>query len=126
MTIRFRRGLYPPPPHKAEYHPEITSEEYRSPEIIGWGSSWSAPYALCTSEKRADWTIVKVYDFHLESATERGSCGNWTTCGGTNTDTPTHVCRIVQVQGHNENRFDGYGKAVAVFHVDWKHPVKNQ
>ncbi len=117
---------YPPPPTKATYRPEVTSEEYRSPEIIGWGKNWSAPYALCTPQKPADWTIVRIYDFHLESATERGSCGAYTTCGGTNTDTLTHACRIVQVQGHDENRFDGYGKAVAVFHVEWKHQVKNQ
>ena len=30
------------------------------------------------------------------------------------------------VQGHNENRFEGYGRAVAVFHGTWKYPVKNQ
>jgi hypothetical protein len=113
------------PPHKVEYHNEETSEEYRSPEIKAWGLYWSAPYALCTPDKPAGWTIEKVYDFHLESASERNNCGGFTTCGGSNTDTPTHACRIVSVQGHNENRFDGWGRAVAVFHVTWKHPVKN-
>jgi hypothetical protein len=117
---------YPLPPTKVQYHLEETSEEYRSPEIKGWGSNWSAPYALCTPDKPAGWTIVKVSDFHLESASERGSCGAWTQCGGSENDTPTHACRIVTVQGHNENRFDGWGRAVAVFHVTWKHPVKNQ
>jgi hypothetical protein len=117
---------YPPPPTPALVHSEETSEEYRSPEIVGWGSNWSAPFALCTPDKPADWTIVKVYDFHLESATERSTCGAFTTCGGSNTDTATHVCRVVSVQGHNENRFDGYGRAVAVFHVTWRHLVKNQ
>lgn len=116
---------YPPPPTKASYHYVETSEEYRSPKIVGWGSNWSEPYALCTPDKPADWTIVKVYDFHLESTTERATCGQWTTCGGTNTDTSKRACRIVAVQGHNENRFDGYGKATAVFHVTWRHPVKD-
>jgi hypothetical protein len=117
---------FPPPPTAAKIHFEEKSEEYRSPEIVGWGSNWSAPYALCTPDKPAGWTILKVYDFHLDSQTERGTCGSWTTCGGTNTDTSTHACRIVAVQGHNENRFDGYGKAVAVFHVTWKYPVKDR
>lgn len=117
---------FPPPPTSAKFHMEEASEMYRSPEITGWGSNWSAPYTLCTPDKPADWTIVAVTDFHLESSTERSPCGYYTTCGGDNTDTPTHACRTVAVQGHNENRFGGYGRAVAVLHVKWKHRVKDQ
>lgn len=116
---------FPPAPTPATFHIEETSQEYRSPEQVGWGSNWSKPYALCTDEKPEGWTIASVSDFHLESRTERNSCGAWTTCGGAETDTPRRVCRITTVQGHNENRFDGYGRLVSVFHVTWRHPVKN-
>jgi hypothetical protein len=115
---------FPPPPTPAKFHTVESDEEYRSPEITGWGDRWSAPYTLCTPEKPAGWIIVKVYDFHLVSATERGECNHYTTCTGNESDSSTHACRTVSVQGHNENRFDGYGKAVAVFHVTWKHPEK--
>jgi len=99
-----------------------TEETYRSPEIVGWGKNFSAPYTLCTPDKPTDWTIEAVTDFHLESTTERGNCNAFTTCGGNNTDTSAHVCRTVSVQGHDENRFDGYGRAIAVLKVKWKHP----
>jgi hypothetical protein len=118
-------NAFPPPPTMAQVHWEETTQEYRSPEISAWGDQWSPPYALCTDEKPAGWTISKLYGFHLESATVRGGCGSWTTCGGENTDTATHACRVITVQGQNDNKFDGYGRAVAVFQVVWKHPVKN-
>jgi hypothetical protein len=100
-----------------------TIETYRSLEIVGWGKNFSPPYTLCTPDKPSDWTIEAVTDFHLESSTERETCNRWTTCGGNNTDTNAHVCRTVSVQGHDENRFDGYGRAVAVLRVKWKHPA---
>jgi pimeloyl-ACP methyl ester carboxylesterase len=103
--------------------PVETPEEYRSPEITGWGSNFSPPFTLCTPDKPAGWTIADAPILKLESTTERGECGRYTTCGGDNTDTPTHACRTISVQGHNENRFDGYGRAVAVLHVNWRHPA---
>jgi len=103
-----------------------TQEDYRSPEITGWGSNFSPPFTLCTPDKPAGWTIVGAPTLRLESATERGACGSYTACGGDNTDTPTHACRTISVQGHNENRFDGYGRAVAVLHVTWRHPSTQQ
>jgi hypothetical protein len=115
----------PKPPIDAGIHYEETTEDYRSPEISGWGDRWSSPFALCTTEKPAGWTIVRFYDFHLESTTERGTCGYYTTCTGAEGDTATHMCRVIAVQGHNENRFDGYGKAIAVFQIVWRHPVRN-
>lgn len=102
-----------------------TSEEYRSPEITGWGKNFSAPYTLCTPDKPSDWTIAAPPVLTLESKTERGDCNRYTTCGGDNTDTPTHACRTISVQGHDENRFDGYGRAVAVLRVTWNHPAAN-
>lgn len=113
---------YPAPPAVKPKNYIETSEEYRSPEQVGWGDNWSKPYTLCTPSKPADWIVVKVEDFHLESNTERNNCGRWTTCGGQEADTATRVCRTTSVQGHNESRFDGYGKMVSVFHVTWKHP----
>jgi pimeloyl-ACP methyl ester carboxylesterase len=101
-----------------------TQEEYRSPEITGWGSNFSAPYTICTPDKPVGWTIANTPSLRLESATERGECGRWTTCGGEQTDTATHACRTISVQGHNENRFDGYGRAVAILRVNWKHPAE--
>jgi hypothetical protein len=115
---------FPPPPTKAEFRAVESDEEYRSPEITAWGDRWSVPYTLCTPEKPTGWIIVKVHDFHLESATERNVCGRWTTCTGSESDSSAHACRTVSVQGHNDNKYDGYGKAVAVFHVTWKHPEK--
>jgi hypothetical protein len=101
---------------------EETPEEVRSRVVEGWGDGWSAPVSACTKDKPPGWTVSRVYDFHLESTTERNECGKFTTCGGQENDTLTHVCRVVTVQGHNENRFDGWGRAVAVFQVIWKHP----
>jgi hypothetical protein len=101
---------------------DITSETVESKEAAGWGTGWSPPQVACTTDKPESWTIARVYDFHLISSTERSDCGKWTTCGGGENDTPRRACRVITVQGHNENRYDGWGRAVAVFHVDWKHP----
>jgi hypothetical protein len=110
-----------PPPPPVVF--EDTIEEVRSPRAVeAWGSNWSPEELFCTSEKPPDWTIVHVSDVHLESATERGSCGPWTVCGGSQADTPRRVCRTLRVQGHNENRFDGWGRAVLSFNVTWHHP----
>jgi hypothetical protein len=101
---------------------DITSETVESKEAAGWGTGWSPPQVACTTDKPEGWTIARIYDFHLISSTERSECGKWTTCGGEENDTPRRACRTIAVQGHNENRYDGWGRAVAVFHVDWKHP----
>lgn len=115
-----------PAPPIVEIRMVETSEEYRSGVIEGWGTNFSNPTALCTPEKPPGWTIVKVYDFHLESPSERNECGKWTTCGGAETDTPRRACRIVSVQGHTDNKYSGYGRAVAVFHVTWRHPANSK
>jgi hypothetical protein len=99
-----------------------TTETYDSEEITGWGTNFSAPNVLCTPEKPKGWTIVKVTHF-LKSARERGSCGSWTTCTGSETDSGTRACRAVTVQGHTDNKFSGYGTATSHLQVTWKRPV---
>ena len=116
---RRRQDTLPPATIPIAY--DITSETVESKEAAGWGTGWSAPQVLCTTDKPEGWTIARVYDFHLISSTERSECGKWTTCGGGESDTPKRACRVITVQGHNENRYDGWGKAVAVFHADWQH-----
>lgn len=117
-TLKVKPKQHVAPP---EVKYEETPEEVRSPEIKGWGKNWSGPYTFCTTDKPSGWTIVKVYDFHIESGTER-SCNYYATCTGGEADTPTHACRTINIQGHDENRFDGYGRGVGVFQVLWKHP----
>lgn len=98
-------------------------EIYRSPEQIGWGKNFSLPYTLCTPEKPAGWTIEKV-NLTLESARERTQCNSFTTCGGSETDTSTRVCRTTTVQGHENNKYSGYGTLNSVLTVTWNRPIK--
>ena len=118
---------YPPIPKQATFHYEETPDPpYVSPEQVGWGTGFSAPYPLCTPEKPVGWTIVKILDFHLESTTgDRARCGAWTTCGGEQADTPTRVCRITTVQGYNKGEYEGYGRMTSHLTVLWRHPVKD-
>ncbi len=99
-----------------------TTETYDSEEIVGWGTNFSAPNILCTPEKPAGWTIVKVTHF-LKSGRERGSCGSYTTCTGSGIDSATRACRAVTVQGHTNNKYSGYGTATSHLQVTWKRPV---
>ena len=113
----------PPAPSMPLEVPVETTETYRSLPIDGWGDNW-ATGQVCTPEKPADWTIVAVTDFHLESNSERNNCGAYTSCTGGNTDTSRSACRSVSVQGHNENRYDGHGVAVAVLSVKWRYKIR--
>ena len=96
-------------------------KEYEGPVVTGWGKNFSAPYTLCTPELPGGWSIRSVR-LRLESNTERGGCGAWTTCGGQETDTSTRACRTVAVQGHEGGRHEGYGRAKPVLAVVWRHP----
>lgn len=112
---------FPPIPEKkpVEFMDEL--KEHRGPEITGWSTNFSAPYTLCTPEMPSGWTINSV-SLRLESSTERGTCGGWTTCGGAETDTPTRACRTVTVQGHTKGKYEGYGRATPILTVNWHHP----
>jgi hypothetical protein len=117
---------FPAPPKERGTHMEEESETIDLATQTGWGDNWSPPgYIKCTDPKPAGWTIKSVSDLLLASGNERGACGGWVECGGT--QGVTYACKSLRVQGHNEKptRFDGYGSASGKFTVVWNKPVAN-
>jgi hypothetical protein len=123
-----------PVPHKADSIPVPTpapqiviepEEEVRSPETASGSckdfGSWAR---LCSKPKPPGWTIVSE---HFDLIGDRAGCAYAECKKDNDTSSPTQVCYLFHMQGHDEqcgsHGNTGIQYSTGVLKVVWKHPA---